>query len=388
MQGKLGLALGPAVVFWAVQAAGGCGSGDTPLEDPVKSQMSSGQGSGGGTSGSGGVGGGGGGSAAGSPCRRLGEWQKTADFADANHVSHPLPSFARGNFYYIHTKTLVDANDRVLYSAKQNPDGSLGNFQMASGDHGGGPHGFTAVVAGGEAHHFRNGHIARFPLDDLGQMNGDVVLLEGGVDTSFGGNRYVWDSALYAPFGAGSPRVFHLGGFSFTGYDYRPNVFQSDVPLSAAFTSAGIDHPNTRPGKSAFYGVPNTDFGFVYTGESGGNRLWSAMAKADGSIGPFVELSLLPAGTGNERGDFFVAGQTLFVVRGSAVFAADILDQGALSAWQSLPALPEDQIDMTWGDGHLEGAAYGIIGGFVYLTGPKSVFYAEILPASVCASTP
>lgn len=44
------------------------------------------------------------------------------------------------------------------------------------------------------------------------------------------------------------------------------------------------------------------------------------------------------------------------------MFGADILDQGKLSAWQPMPALPSDQIDITWGDGHLEGASYGIIG--------------------------
>lgn len=323
-----------------------------------------------------------------SPCRTLGAWKTTADFIDANHVSHPLPSFARGDFYYIHTKTVADANDRILYSAKQNPDGSLGSFQVSSGDHGGGPHGFTAVVADNEAYHFRNGHIARFPLDDFGKMNGDVVLLESNVDTAFGGNRYVWDSAVYAPFASGAKLLFHLGGFSFTGYEYRPHVYRSSVPLKPSFDSAGINHPNNRPGKSAFYAVPNADHGFVYTGESGGNRLWGALAKADGAIGPFEELSPLPQGTGNERGDFFVAGQTLFVVRGSLVFGADILDQGKLSAWQPMSALPSDQIDITWGDGHLEGASYGIIGNFVYLTGSKSVFYAEILPSPACSSAP
>ncbi len=315
-------------------------------------------------------------------CRSVSAWSTSAPFVDSTHASHPLPSFARNGFYYVHTQAPGGA-DRVLQAAKMNSDGTLGAWFVASPDHGGGPHGFTAIIADGEAYHFRNGHIARYPFDGTGKMTGDVVLLESSVDTSFGGNRYVWDSAVYAAFGDGSKRVVHLGGFSFTGYTYKPDVYGAALPMPSSFTATGKRHPADRPGKAAFYARAND--GFVYTGESGGNRLWSARVTGAGALDPWVALGTLPAGTGNERGDFFLVARTLFVVRGASVFAADIRDDGSLTSFATMPALPTEQIDINWGDGHLEGASYGVTGDAVFVTGPKVVFGAR-LTARACAS--
>lgn len=386
-----GPALGVSLLLTTATLSLGCDESESP--PPVSSTATGGHGAGGssttssgGTGGSGGSDGGGGLAPAPSECRSVGSWTKSADFADSAHVSHPLPSFARAGYYYVHTMT-TSGSERVLYSAPQSVDGSLGSWQQASPDHGGGPHGFTAVVAGGEAYHFRNGHIAHYPLTDQGLMNGDVELLESDPDSSFGGNRYVWDSAVAAEQASSASWIVHLGGFSFTGYEYRPDVFRSPVPIGSAFADTGLDHPNQRPGKAAFVAPPAADYGFVFTGESGGARLWRTRLTADGSLEAWVELASLPAGTGNERGDWFAQGRTLFVVRGSAVWAADVAAaDGELSPWRAMPSLSEDQIDVSWSDGHLEGAAYGIMGGYGYLTGPKAVHYAPLQSDQPCAN--
>ncbi len=312
------------------------------------------------------------------PCRSVAAWSASAPFADASHGSHPLPSFARGGFYYVHTQS-GGGGDRVLRAARIEGD-KLSAWFVASADHGGGPHGFTAIVADGEAYHFRNGHIARYPFDSTtGAMTGDVVLVEKSVDAAFGGNKYVWDSAVYA---ASIKRVLHLGGFSFTGYTYKPDVYGAATPMPPAFTATGKRHPADRPGKSAVL-ARGTD-ALVFTGEGSGDRLWRARLGADGALDAWVVLGNLPAGTGNQRGDLFVVGRTLFAVRGAAVFAADVRDDGALSAWNAMPSLPSEQIDVTWGEGHLEGAAWGATADAVFVTGAKSVFGGRLVPRA-CA---
>jgi hypothetical protein len=310
-------------------------------------------------------------------CRELLAWSESEPFADDEHVSHPLPSFARAGFYYVHTMH-PDGSDRRLLFAALGPDGAPGPWQEASPDHGGGPHGFTAVVAGGEAYHFRNGHIARFVFAADGTMPGDVALLEDSVDTAFGGNKYVWDSAIAMPL-AGGEHVLHLGGFSFTGYTYRPDVYRSPVPVAASFSDTGLDHPSGgRPGKSVFYGPPGAAGGHVFTGRGDGPELWRGDVGPDGALLGWTALANLPEGTDNQRGDLFVAGRTLFAVRGAAVVRADLGLAGELGAWTATATLPGPQIDVHWGDGHLEGPAYAVVDAHVVVTGPRRVYFAGL----------
>ena len=306
-------------------------------------------------------------------CARLGAFATSAPFADGDHVSHPLPSFARGNRYYVHT--LRGSSDRVLYFAERQGDGSLGGWQVASSDHGGGPHGFTAIVAGGEAYHFRNGHIARYPLGDDGVMPGDVDLREDSVERSFEGERYVWDSAVTVVLNGGS-FVFHLGGFSMTPYSYRRHVMRAPVPIGGSFAGVGREHPAGRPGKSAFVGFG--DHGFIFTGDSGGDHLYRARVEASGDLGDFAELANLPDGTGNGRGDLIGIGHSLVTVRGARVFVADVRSDGSITDFSHAGDLPEEQIDVHWGDGHLAGRAADVIADHLYLTGQRSVHYAPI----------
>jgi len=310
-------------------------------------------------------------------CRDLLAWSETDPFADDAHVSHPLPSFARAGFYYVHTMR-QDASERRLLFAALGPDGAPGPWQEASADHGGGPHGFTAIVAGGEAHHFRNGHIARYVFAADGTMVGDVELLEDSPDTAFGGNKYVWDTAVAMPLPAGQ-HVLHLGGFSFAGYTYRPDVYRSPVPLAASFSDTGLDHPSgQRPGKSVFYAPPGADGGHIYTGRGDGPELWRGDIDPEGALLGWTQLPNLPEGTDNQRGDLFIAGRTLFAVRGAAVLRADLGLAGELGAWVGVESLPGPQIDLHWGEGHLEGPAHAVVGEHVYLTGPRRVYFAAL----------
>jgi hypothetical protein len=300
-------------------------------------------------------------------CPRLGPWQASERWGDA--ASHPMPSFALGDRFYVHT----DGAQRLLM-ADVLADGTLGPWRDA-GDHGGGPHGFTAVVIGGEAFHFRNGHIARFRFRPDGTLDGDVELLEESVDTAFGGNRYVWDSAV-AITEAGAPRgVVHLGGFSFAGYAYRPHVMRTGWPLGARFERAG-DFPSERPGNAAF--VESADGGgWIFARRAGHPALFRA--RVDGArVGELEELGLLPDGDDNGRGDLVAVGCTLVAVRGRKVFAADVAADGTLGAFEAQADLPEPQIDVSWGEGHQEGASWGIARGHLLLTGPRRVFSAAI----------
>lgn len=310
-------------------------------------------------------------------CPTLGPWGSSAPFAAGDDHSHPLPSFAVGDWYYVHT---ITGADRILFSATPGPDGALGPWQQASGDHGGGPHGYTAIAVGDTAFHFRNGHIAEYPLSEQGLMLGDVILHEDDPNAAFGGEKFVWDSAVHVAFEAGPQWVLHLGGFSFTPYDYRRAIRRNGVPLGPAFTEVGMEHPAGRPGKAAVFVPPGATEAFVLTGEAGGSGLWRATVGMDGSLSTFDALPELPAGTGNERGDLFIAGRAVFVVRGAAVFRAIMADDGSLGGWEAMPSLPEEQIDINWGDGHGEGAAWGRIGDAVYVTGPRAVFHAVLQP--------
>ena len=95
----------------------------------------------------------------------LGPWQETTNFVDWRHRSHPLPSFAVGQYYYVHTKTDEGYDDRIIYYAQQRPDGSLTPWSIALNDHGGGPQGYTAVATEKTAYHFRNGHIVQYVIE-------------------------------------------------------------------------------------------------------------------------------------------------------------------------------------------------------------------------------
>jgi hypothetical protein len=312
-------------------------------------------------------------------CWTVGAWSASAPFVGSGYVSHPLPSFASGSYFFVHTMK-SDGSDRKLYSASQQAGGGLSAWQVASPDHGGGPHGFTAIDVDGTPFHFRNGHIAKYVIDASGIMQGDVVLLEDSTSTSFGGNKYVWDTAVHVALSG----VLHLGGFSFTGYTYVHDVYYSAVPIGSAFTKTSVTHPASQPGKAVAFAAQGKAHAFIYTGEAGGSKLWRAKVQAGGQIDPFAQLGDLPPGTGNGRGDWFLKANTLFVIRGSKVFRAALDDSGDLSSWLAAPALPGDQIDVTWGGGHVEGASCGVIGGHVYVTGDKQVYHAALQPASVC----
>ena len=236
--------------------------------------------------------GGGGGTTAAGDCIAITEWKSSAPVVDDSHVAHPLPAFAHNGYFYVHTKKHKENADRVLYSAKIRADGSLEPWVVAWADHGGGPHGFDAIVAGSDPFHFRNGHIARYRFAEGKLTGGDVELLESSTSAAFGGGKYVWDVAVEVAVGSGW--LFHLGGFSFDPYAYRPKLYRSAVPLGSAFESVGVDHPAPRPGRSASFTPPSGTNAILYLSENGSRKIWRTTVSAAGEIGGFSAEAELP----------------------------------------------------------------------------------------------
>ncbi len=325
----------------------------------------------------------------------LGPWKETAEFPGNGH---PYPSFARDGYYYVHT-----SNSRDVYYARPQADGNITSWTKAWDDHGG-VHGFTAVKVDGTPYHFRNGHIARYPFKNDGTVDGDVILQESSMTESFGGRLWVWDTAVYAPLTTGK-YVYHLGGFSCPGhgcpvsYTYDGEIFMSNVPIGNKFTDTGKKHPDfsagtspsNGPGKSVFY-APNgqADYGFIYTTRNQGNKLWKIKVNSNGSLGDWAQVKNLPDGNGNKRGDLFAINNTLFSIRGSAVYSVNLNPtNGDLGEWSdSPPDLPTQQVEVDGWGGELDGASYAVMGNnYVYVTGPHKVYYAQIISADTPQAT-
>lgn len=316
----------------------------------------------------------------------IGTWNQTSTFTN---TSHPLPAFVLNGKFYVHTGRREGGNtvDRVLYMGT--PDATTGHIStwtQAWADHGGGPQGYTNLVVGTVPHHFRNGHIYRYDMNSNGTVAGgsDVV---SDLNATFGGRAWFWDSAVYVPFQS-AQYVFHMAGFDMSSYAYNTRILRANAPLSGAFTDTGKEHPvagsscAVKPGKSVFYlPSPTSSFGYIYTTGNGCNTLWRGKVTQDGNLEEWLESGSIPVGDGNGHGDLFLAGQTLYAIRGTKVFSTNLDAQtGVTSAWSDAPPdLPETQTAMTtWGGGENEGASWGIIGNYVYVAGDNKVFYARI----------
>ena len=310
----------------------------------------------------------------------IGSWQSTVDFPNKGH---PYPSFSRGGFFY------VNSADGKVYIGKPGSDGNITSWQNAWAVEHGGVHGFTAVAIDNTAFMFRNGNIGEYVFNADGTIAGnDFKFYQpvGDLNYAFEGHLWVWDTAVYAPLTTGK-FVYHLGGFSCPGggcavsYQFNGDIFSSKVPIGNKFTKTGKVHPAGQSGKSVFY-APNgsSDHGFIFTVDNKSNALYRIPVNSDGSLGNIDRVADIPDGTGNKKGDMFVAGNTLFAIRGMKVFSTEIDPaSGSLAGWNDNPPdLPEDQVVDRWSGGFLEGASWGIIGNYVYVTGDKKVFFAQI----------
>ena len=313
------------------------------------------------------------------PCVALDPWRRSSPFASSDQVAHPLPSFGLGGWYYVQTMR-ADGGARRMMAARTQPDGTLGPWQVATDDHGGGPHGFCAITAAGAAYMFRNGHIGRYPLTADGRMTGDVTLLEESVDRAFDGNRYVWDSAAVA-----GSTLLHLGGFSFVGYTYRTALLRSAVPPRGRFERTSLAHPAARPGHAAAVSPAGADGSYVFTTDAANGRLWSLLVRRDGTLGAWRDHGGAPPGDGNLRGDLVAVDASLVWVRGARVHAALVDASGAVGTWRAMPPLPEAQVDVHWGDGHHEGPAWALTADALFVTGQRTVFGARVRRNVPCA---
>jgi len=289
--------------------------------------------------------------------------------------SHPLPSWARGSYFYVHTF------DGSIYRASIS-NGRITAWQNA-GNYAGGPQGYVVLVANNTPYAFRNGHVIRYDIDASNNIRGLSCLewasqsCAGAPSTAFGGIKYFWDSAVYVPLA--SRYIFHLGGFNMDGHAYNVNtIHRQALPLTAPvrFAAAG-GTPTSRPYKAAFYRASD-HYGFIYMG-SLEQCIWRIRVNADGSTGAWEVAHGYPQGE-NDRGDMFVIDNQLFVIRGSKVYQATINETtGALSQWSDEPPdLPERQVTVTWNATEPEPASYGVIGDYVCVTGTTRVFCAHI----------
>lgn len=316
----------------------------------------------------------------------VGEWRETDPFvADDNHGSHPHPSFAIGSYYYVHTKTKNGGDDRILYYAKQRSDGSLEPWRIANNDHGGGPHGYTAVALADTAYHFRNGHIIRYVVNQQNGVISELKEVEKKDLNGFNGIRYMWDTAVYTPFDSES-YIYHLGGFNMNGHAYNSNkLMRIKLPIpesDVSFTEVGTV-PTENPNKAAFYRPTGANYGYIFMGVRNSSALKKLQIFENGNIGSWSDAGNLPEGSGNNLGDIFVVDNQLFVIRGRKVFQATIGADGSLSQWDDLPPdLPAEQINPNWDVSNTEGASYGIINDYVYVTGVNKVYYAKIINKS------
>jgi hypothetical protein len=309
----------------------------------------------------------------------LGPWSATTPFGG---VSHPLPAFAIGNKFYVHTNN----NTRDLYFGIPQGDGNIPTWTLAWDDHGGGPQGYTAVNVDGAPFNFRNGHILRYNLDANGFVV-DQTELASALNASFGGKQWFWDTAVYVGF-AQNKYVFHLSGFDMASYNYNSRIFKSNVPITGNFTDTGKEHPTAgsscpqKAGKSVFF-LPdsNSTSGYIYATGNGCDKIWRIRVNQDGSLENWIDSGTFPSGDSNQHGDMFIIGKTIFLVRGGKVFSTDLdIQTGAPAAWtDDPPDLPEQQTAMTtWGGGENEGASWGVIGDYVYVAGDTRVFYSRV----------
>ena len=335
----------------------------------------------------------------------LGSWQSTEPYPNR---SHPVASFAIGNYYYVLREGLQISN---LYYAKQGANGLLVHptngatsgiwRDISPAGYGASPHGHTAISVGGTAYFFRNGHVVRFNQNTTDGSITNIVDMDLPDKGAFYGYNFVWDSAVLADFGTDQYFV-HFGGYNFAGgsypVGYKQNMSIKKLPFADnnarntgnSFSPAPINSPTSQPGKAVFYRPAGQNYGYIFLGRGNGHELWRIQINQDGTFsGGWNQLTSLPAGNGNGRGDLFIIGNTIFAIKGSKVYSADVNNQGSLTSWgDSPPDLPAEQINMHWGGGNTEGASYGIIGNYVYVTGGDRVFYSQIGGVVLPTATP
>lgn len=298
--------------------------------------------------------------------------------------THPAPSFALENRYYV-----LGQNDQEgkAWWANQQGNGSLGAWVEATFE-AWSQQGYSAVVAKNHAYILRNGHILDMK-DGGAQTLTDTELAPGG--NGFNGNNMVWDTAVTATFG-NKQFIYHLGGFDMGRYNYVNVIHSAEVPdggftAGTRFNQLSQTTPTSgSPGdgsgaqyKAAFIAGSDGNSGYIFMGQAGSNALWRIKAMSDGSLqGSWGQVSDLPSGTDNQRGDLLSYGNYLYSIRGRSFYRIQVNtgDGSFTGAWETLALLPSAQVgsSFTWGGNHPEGASYGIMNGFLYVTSDEYVY--------------
>lgn len=332
----------------------------------------------------------------------LGQWRETAPFTtNSDIISHQLSSFARGNYFYVLTmnRNALSPDPRIIYKAQQQANGNLGNWSDAMNNHATGPQGFTVTTAENSIYHSWYGLVRQYNFDGSGNITGYTNLekLDGSgneisiPDPNGGYNEYVWDTTVFVPFDT-NKYIFHLGGWDMRNYGYELNLYRINYPINnpAEFQYLGRSTPE-RSYKAAFYRGTGLNYGYIYTQQRDAGKILKIRVNSDGSVGSWQDAGSLPPQKGsNMLGDMFIIDNQLFIIRGKGVYRNQINPtDGNLSAWDdSPPDLPNEQIIPAWTGGHPEGASYGIIGNYIYVTGNDRVYFSQILRPGQATETP
>ncbi len=301
-------------------------------------------------------------------------WLESEPFYTNTTRSHPLPSFAAGNYYYVMLKTPAS---HAKY-AEILSDGSLGEWKVATkGESDNSGRGYNAVSFDGTGYLLRYGRV----LKQITSADGDIVNEAdvGNGPNNVGGHGYYWLGSVLADFGA-TRWVYIFGGFDLDPHVYVfDGTYRSNNLASAStwsWTHIGKKFPGAYPYKGAFYKASDA-YGFIYVADRDGT-LYKIRVDSNGNLGTWSSAGVnFPSA---DRGDYFVANNKLWVIRGSKVYYGDIdSSSGNISAFDdSPPDLPGPQIEMDWGDGHNEGNSWAIVNDVIYVTGPDRVYYLPL----------
>ncbi len=309
-----------------------------------------------------------------------GEWKETAVFPGSVQ-SHQQPSFARGNMYYV----LAREDTKIMY-AKQNSNGSLSAWETVDVGYAHGrslKYGHPVIEVNGDNYEFVDGQDIRidFSADGVPQSR----TLVGGTDATpdLGGNccwHNMWHTIAPATVGGKNllyqllyvgysnstqPGLYYMdvtGGISGSNYQFHPLGGLPFDPYKSVFTN-GYLYSGTMSG---IQGPPSQQIQVLPVDgngrPSGGWRIASSNVPSDG--------------TG--RGEMLVYNNYLYITRGTMFSRAHIEANGDLGVWESLPNLPADAYSpLAWG-GQAEGGAYGIINGWLYVTGIDKAYYISL----------
>ncbi|MCA9391739.1 S8 family serine peptidase [candidate division WWE3 bacterium] len=323
-----------------------------------------------------------------------GAWMKS-DPLPAEVEENPAPAFALGDKFYVVKRYGVGG-----WYAQAGIDGNLTNWQPFTGL-GGSEKGYALPVANGDPWLFRTGHYMRYDGNASGDTFTQNDLCSGGACMQ--GLHTEWDDAITAEFASGKIFFFHLGGYYHgTGPECNTNqdcgytqmMRSAEVPMGNSannftelgnngWTGGSIDSGNEAQYKAAFVQSSDPHKGFIYMGKVNSSEIRRIVVNDNGQTEGSWETISNPGAWG--RGEMIGHNDWLYVIRGTRFYRAKIDTTTGMptGSWETLPSLPAEPINVSWGGDHPEGSVAGVINNVLYVlganeSGPDRVYYIGI----------